>query len=656
MHSGGYMGKMLYVDLTTGNIREEDLDQNIARRYIGVFGISARLAYDLIKPGIDPLSPENFIIIGAGPLVGTSCPSASKCDAWTKYPLTNTIGPGSGGVGFGSGLKHAGYDELIITGRADRPVYLRVSDEGVEICDAGDLWGKDNFEATDEIWKRYGTDYSVVSIGQAGENLAKISLAIVDKSGTLGRHGLGAVIGSKNLKLIVVGGKSKIRISDRARFIELTDQIMTDVMNWPILDEVVNVGLAEYDFEAVFRGQVKGYYNEAPDDPVAARERFGPEVYLQRVLKARLGCHSCPIACRDVDQVRQGEYKGLITFQPHPAHCEGIRLDLQNFEEATNFTHVSQIYGIDRMSFMAGAQFLIDLHKRGIITKDDLEGLEIGNEKSLTKLLEKVAFRQGVGNALADGIQGVVNRFGKECEKYAHCIKGAEPWRDARTDSLHSAMLGAVVSPHVFGASKSGGLRPGGAVVGGEAPEVFRKYGEWIAIPTKALDRILDTPFKVNVARFLRHSEDVFTTYENLGLCIHIQPFFGMERLAGLYSAATGIEMDAYELKRSAERAWNLLKALNVREGFSRKDDKFPPKWLEPMKRGDEEVRMKDFLGIKVLTAEDLEKMLDDYYDERGWDIETGIPTREKLEELGLEDTADDLAERGILPARRPKE
>jgi aldehyde:ferredoxin oxidoreductase len=655
MHSGGYMGKMLYVDLTTGNIREEDLAPDIATKYIGAFGISGRLAYDLIKPGIDPLSPRNYIIIGAGPLVGTSCPSTSKCDAWTKYPLTNTIGPGSGGVGFGSRLKYAGYDEIIITGRANRPVYLKVSDEGGEICDAGDLWGKDNFQATDEMWKRYGTDYSVVSIGQAGENLAKISLAIVDKSGTLGRHGLGAVMGSKNLKLIATGGKKKVRISDRARFIELTDEIMTDIMNWPIRDEVVRRGLAEYGFETAFRGQLKGYYNEACDDLVSAREKFGPEAYLQRILKARLGCLSCPIACRDVEQVRQGEYKGLITFQPHPAHCEGIRLDLQNFEEATNFIHISQIYGIDRMSFMAGAQFLIDLNKRGIIAKDDLEGIEIGNEKSLTKLLEKVAFRQGVGDALADGIQGVVTRFGKECEKYAYCVKGSETWRDARTDSLHSGVLGAVVSPHVFGNIKSGGLRPGGSVVSREAPEVFRRYGEWIAIPQEALDRILDTPLKVNVARFLRYSEELFTTYENLGLCIHIQPFFGMERLAGLYSAATGIAMDAYELRKAAERGWNVLKALNVREGFSRKDDKFPPKWLEPMKRGNEVVPMKDFLGIKVLTPDDLEKMLDDYYDERDWDIKTGIPAREKLEELGLEDIADDLAGRGILPTGHTK-
>ena len=210
------MGKMLYVDLTTGDVREEELDPNMARRYIGAFGIGARLAYDLIKPGIDPLSPENYIIVGAGPFVGTSCPSASRCTAWTKFPLSNTIGPAGGSMTFGSGLKYAGYDELIITGRADKPVYLKVSDEGAEICDAGDLWGKDTYAATDELWKRHGTDHGVICIGQAGENLVNISLATVDKSATLGRHGFPVVMGSKNLKAIVAGGRGKVRVADRA--------------------------------------------------------------------------------------------------------------------------------------------------------------------------------------------------------------------------------------------------------------------------------------------------------------------------------------------------------------------------------------------------------------------------------------------------------
>lgn len=656
MQLGGYMGKMLYVDLTTGDIREEDLDPNIARRYIGGFGIGGRLAYDLIKPGIDALSPENYIIIGAGPLVGTSCPSASRDTAWTKFPMTNTIGPAGGSMGFGGQLKYAGYDELIITGRADKPVYLKITDESVELCDAGDLWGKNIFEATDEIWKRYGTDCSVLCIGQAGENLVKLSLAFIDKSGTLGRHGLSAVMGFKNLKLVVVGGKRKVGISDRARFTKLTNEIMTNIRNWPIRDEYVNVGHFEYDFNGLSRTMIRGYYSEVPD-PVSDREKFGPEVHLQRLKKARLACPSCPIGCRYVDQVRQGEYKGTISFFAQAPYMLGVCFALRSLEDAFKVSHTCQIYGIDHFSFSKLAPFLIDLHERGVITKEDLEGLEMGNGKSFTELVEKVAFRQGVGDALADGLPGIVDRFGKECEKYTNCVKGAEPFFDARTYGLNTSTIEAAVEPHPLGSLKGGMLNPGKFVAGGGGPEIFQKYGEWIAIPAKELDRIFDTPFKVNVARYLKHSEDFFTTFENLGVCarFHIHQFFGMEKMAELYSAATGMEIDAYELKRAAERSWNLLKALNAREGLSRKDDKFPPKYLEPLKHGDDEVRMKDIFGIKVLTAEDLEKALEDYYDEREWDKETGIPTSEKLEELGLKDIADDLAERGVLPPKPPK-
>lgn len=229
---------------------------------------------------------------------------------------------------------------------------------------------------------------------------------------------------------------------------------------------------------------------------------------------------------------------------------------------------------------------------------------------------------------------------------------------DARVmGGMNPSTLEMAVAPHVWSSYKGGMLNPLRCGPGGEKPELFRKYGEWMGMSTKALDRMLDTPFKVSMPRFLRHTEDLYTTLDDLGVCgnFPVHQYFGMERMAELYSAATGIEMDEFELKRSSERAWNLLKALNVREGFSRKDDKFPPKWLEPLKRDDEEFPMKDILGIKILTSEDLEKMLDDYYDEREWDIKTGLPTREKLEEVGLRDVADDLTEKGILPARRPK-
>lgn len=655
MELGGYMGKMLYVDLTTREIREESLDFNMARKYIGDFGFGARLAYDLMKPGVDPLSPENYIIIGAGPLVGTSCPATSRCHAWTKYPITNTIGPGSGSMGFACSLKYAGYDQVIITGRADRPVYLKISDEGIEIRDAADLWGKNIFEATDEMWRRHGDDYGVICIGQAGENLVKISLALVDKEATIGRHGLGAVMGSKNLKLITAGGKKTVKVADPARFAGITDQVMREVMRWPILDEYVELGHLEYDFDAITRNTVKNYYSEMVDQ-ASAREKFGPEMYLTRMKKGRIGCTTCPVACHDIYELKRGPNAGLQSFQTHTTYYIGEAFDLDDIEQVTEVAHLCQIYGIDEFTFVRSSEFLLDLHKRGIISDEELEGFGSGYAKGVPKLVEKTAFREGIGAALADGLKGIVGRFGPEAEKYGNYIKGADPYFDGRPVRLGIMYLELIVSPHFFGAPKGGMLNPGKFVIAvGE--DIFRQYGRWISIPERDMDRLFDTPLRVNVARFLRHSQDFYAAFSMLGVCIrlHMHQYFGMERLAELYSAATGLEIDAAELKRAAEKSWNILKALNMREGLSRKDDRFPRKWLEPLKRGDEEIPLKDILGVKDLTAADLEQMLDDYYDEREWDKETGCPTAEKLEELGLADIADDLAERGIIAPRQPK-
>jgi aldehyde:ferredoxin oxidoreductase len=644
----GYMGKILHVNLTTGEIKTQDLDLKMARDYIGDWGIGAHLAYDLIKPHIDPLSEENYIIIGAGPLCGTICPSSARVHLWTKFPVTNTIGPAGGPLGFGSRMKYAGYDELVITGRAQKPVYLKITDESVELIDAAGLWGKDTYEATDALWQKHGVDHGVICIGPAGENLVKISLALIDKSGTVGRHGLGAVMGFKRLKAIVVGGSKIVKIYDEAAFNELTDRIINEMMDWPELDEYVHIGHMEYDFEALARLTTRKYYSEITDID-AVRDTLGPDYYLRNVKKARLGCPSCPIACRAIEEVREGEHKGTVTCQAHTVHFLAEHLDVHSLEDITTYAHYCNLYGVDYLSLTTSAEFVLDLHKRGIISKQDLEGLKTGYGEGFIQLVKKVAFRQGIGDALADSLRGIVNRFGHECEEHGYYIKGADPYFDPRTTGLGVMQLALVLGPHMFGNSKQGMLNPGKFNPDAGLDE-FRKYGEWIAVPPKNLDRIFDTPLKFNVARFLRHSEELYTAFCSLGICMryHIHQFFGMDRLAQYYTAATGIKIDAAELKKAAERAWNVLKAINVREGFSRKDDRFPKKWLEPIMRGEEKVYMQDIFKTRILTKADLVQMQDDYYDEREWEIERGIPTKAKLVELGLGNIVQDLERQGI--------
>jgi len=399
----GYMGKILYVDLTSGNIREEDLDLDLARKYIGDFGIGARLIYDLIKPGIDPLGPENPIVIGAGPLCGTSYPGTSRCTVWTKYPLTNTIGHGNGGQDFAAMLKYAGFDGLIITGRSDKPVYLKISDDNVEICDASDLWGRDIYEATDEIWKKHGTDCSVLCIGQASENLAKISMAFINKSSSVGRSGFGAVMGSKNLKLVITSGKKMVKVHDHKKFSRLSNQMLISVKNSPIRKPQHKLGHTEFFFDIWNRFATKNYYSELRSNLDAAREKFGPKPYLQRIKKVRYSCISCSQACKSIDEIRQGEYKGLTIFSSHTMYTPGVAFDFDNFEESIRCAQLFQKYGIEMFALLKHVEFLMELHKQGIVSKDDLEGLDF-SEKSISGLVEKIAFRRGIGDAIADGL------------------------------------------------------------------------------------------------------------------------------------------------------------------------------------------------------------------------------------------------------------
>ena len=230
----GYAGQILYVDLSTGSIRKEPLDLDMARKYIGGFGMNVRLAYDLIPLGADPLGPENAVIIGAGALGGTMAMGCSRIAAATKFPETGAIGCGNGSLSFAPRLKHAGYDHVVITGRSAKPVYLLITDDRVELCDAEGVWGKDLYDATDEIWERHGSEYSVIAIGQAGENLVKPSLTLIDKSATLGKGGLGAVMGSKGLKAVVVKGTGGIAVADPVRFMRLVEYYLERVRAYPL--------------------------------------------------------------------------------------------------------------------------------------------------------------------------------------------------------------------------------------------------------------------------------------------------------------------------------------------------------------------------------------------------------------------------------------
>ena len=398
MTSDGYAGSILYVDLTTGKTRKEPLDFDMARSYIGGFGINNKLGYDLIKPGIEPLSAENKIIIGVGPFVGTNIPGSSRVCSLTKLPVNGAIGwSGGAGMSFGAMLKHAGYDHIVIEGRASKPVYLKIFDDDVEICDAQALWGKSGSETVDELYKKYGRPLGVYSIGQAGENLVKFAMGFIEKVGHMGRGGLAAVFGSKNLKAIITKGTKGTKVSDRKRYRELVDHLYERMRGYPGLKDAHKYGFLNFM-------------------PAMPREH-----YLE-FFKARLACVSCPIADKELLQIRKGRFKGLDVHS-----CAMVNNLLSKFYgitddygESIKLAKDLDDYGLDQYETFELIRFANELYRHGMLTEKELCSPGLNYEpESMAEWFRKIANREGFGYVLADGFVEVLKKYGEGIDEFA---------------------------------------------------------------------------------------------------------------------------------------------------------------------------------------------------------------------------------------------
>ena len=640
--SGGYAGNILYIDLTENSIRKEPLNLDIAKDYIGGLGLNTKLAYDLIKPGTDPLSPENVIVIGTGPLSGTLAPGNGRIFAASKLP-NNTIGwAGSGGMSFGCMFKASGYDHIVVKGKAAKPVYLKIFDDDVEICDAKALWGKGVDETTDDLWKEFDRPLGVITIGPSGENLVSFAMSFVDKAGSLGRGGLGAVMGAKNLKAIIVKGTKGVKVSDQKRFRDIYNSLFDRMRKWAPLKKWQELGYVLYS------------------EPMGI---LSSEFYLEKMKKERIGCISCTGADKDVVQIKEGRFKGFTactTSAPNllfPQTVWGLPYD-----ESIKFAAMLDDYGLDVYEFLSLIDFSNKLYSNGIISSDYMDSKIERTFDSLTEWVGKITYRKGFGDILANGLQGVIDKFGEDTKALAPPMtKGLTTYQNPKGpivwDRLGTSEFGFIVGmrgPHLAAGSSPTYYAKGRPL------EEFVTHLDRTGVPDSAVKRILPPPDEwswgldagivtsdekmgLNVGRLTRYGEDWFTAFASMGICgkTQVLRFYTAELLAELYSAATGIEISKEELMKSAERAWNLLKVANVKEGFGR--DEMPNRWFEkPM--------FLDYSHGKVeITEEIMSKFVDDYYDERGWNKETGVPTKQKLLELGLNDVAQELERLGKL-------
>ncbi|MGA2464857.1 MAG: aldehyde ferredoxin oxidoreductase C-terminal domain-containing protein [Thermodesulfobacteriota bacterium] len=642
MEFGGYAGEILFVDLSKGSFWKEKTDNLDLKRFIGGYSINCRLAYDLIHPAVDPLSPENAIIVGAGPMVGTSAPVSSKISLMTKYPMTGTITNGSVGGLFGLQMKWAGYDHIVVTGRAKNPVYIKILDDDIEICEATLLWGKDVFETTDMLWEKYGGDSGVMAIGKAGEKMVYTTIALVEKMSSIGKGGLGAVMGSKNLKALVVKGTKGVKVQDPERLQKLTLEFHHTVKADPNHQFLIDMGtMAGFDAWAKVQGfSTKNWTEKLPVEE--AYRLYGPDIYEKRIRYRRISCPTCPVGCKDHVKLRIGPDSGLETFvssfygrvENWAARCRvgsyELNVKCQDFANRT---------GLCTHSITALIDWAVDLYKKGIITKEDTGGLELSWDFETTwVLINQIAEKEGLGKILGKGYLGAIEEIGRGCEEYAVHVKGIETLYDPRLNRLSSAEFAQVTNPR--GGHPAIGVTTNYMTRDRPAHE-FQKWCEKTGVSEEAIKRIFPNQNYFNVGKLTKYAEDWWGALSNsigLGCGGHrVEKFLGAQLFSDLFTAVTGIETTPSELRVWGERAFNLCKVLNVRAGFSRKDDKFPPHWFEPIWVEGKEIKLEDYFR-NPLNSQDCERLLDDYYEERGWDLKKGIPTKETLKRLKLDD------------------
>jgi aldehyde:ferredoxin oxidoreductase len=657
----GYAGRILRVDLTDGDISQEQLDLELVHDFIGGWGINNRLFYDIQRPGTDPFSPDNPMIIGVGALVGTPVPGAGKVICTTKSPILtkenrhfidNAV---AGSNRFGVMLKNAGYDHVIITGMAERPVYLKIIDGDAKICDADRLWGKkDVYETTDYLMHEY-EESGVISIGKAGENLVRYGMAAVDLSGTLGKFGLGAVMGSKNLKAVVVRGRKGIKVANPKRFMKSVDVMRKNVEKAPFLRAFHMLGIAS------------GWGVQAPlvKEGVWSFKRWTELYGTKKWMEVRGGknyaCSTCLLNCKVDYEIKDGEFKGLRSFTGHyflPARV-GQRLEIEDYRKAVKLLDICNRAGMCYFTASGITNWITRLYEEGIITKRETDGLEPKRDfDTYVEIFEEIINREGLGDIIAEGWYPLSKKITSDrCVGDASKLpegqlptidpdqfvegtgifKGADAIQDGRFTALHPQAFSYITDPRPHhGGTQSLHTLPGIPI------GMLREDVENMGTEKDAVDRIFtDTPYygDFNVGRYAKHLEDVMAVHDSMGTCI-VYSLFGrflnVKMISDFYSAATGIEISAEELKMKGERAFNLFKIINIREGFEGRD-RCSKIWLSPIDTPDGRVALMDYYRKREISAADIEELLDDYYDERGWSLEA-IPTRKKLIELELEE------------------
>jgi len=594
-------GSIARINLTTGSIKKESLCEKTMKEFIGGRGYATKVLYDELPKGTDPLSPENKLIFANGPLTGKAAPAAGRYMVVTKSPLNNYIASSNSGGFWGAELARAGWFMIILEGKAAKPSYIWINDDKVEIRDASAFWGLDSHEATDKLLGAVGDEKArVACIGPAGERLSKLASVMNDKNRAAGRSGVGAVMGSKNLKAIVVKGSSRPHVENQDEMKTVLAGAMEKLKTNPVTSQ----GLPTYGTAVLVNiiNQIGGYpFKNWQGAYMPEADSQSGETLARDFLVKRYSCFGCPIGCGRVTKVgeREGEgpeYESIFSF--------GVCCGVEPLEPIIEANYLCNEYGLDTISAGVTIAAAMELYEKGYIKKEELEGgpeLKFGSAEAVTYWTKKMGLVEGFGKKLAMGSYALCEMYGHP--EFSMTAKKLEmPAYDGR------AVQGIGLN---YATSNRGGCHVRGYTT---SPEV-------LGLPQK-----LDPADYQSKPTWVKIFQDLTAAIDSSGMCLFTSFALGADDYAAFLKAATGFEYDGAEALKAGERIWNIERLFNLREGMDTAEDTLPARLLnEPIPEG----------PAKGMVSH-LPEMLPEYYKLRGWDSK-GIPTTGKLEELGLQ-------------------
>ena len=611
MKKGGYTGRVLTINLESGEAFSSGYPEEYVDRYLGGFGVNNRLFLEHSRPGTGPLDPGNPVILGAGPFVGTRVPGSSRVMANARVPLTGAVASASGSMGLGAHMKWSGLDHVVLLGKAPSPVYIYIEDGRAELVPASSLWGKGILETTRALWEVYPGS-SVLAIGPAGENLVHLSLAMIDACATLGRGGLAAVFGSKNVKALVVKGSGRVEVADPEGLRALRRELHARLSRWEMRRGALELGMI--GAWPMYASQLLPY-GAGEDDLREMTERFGPGAYL-KLKKRRIACPSCFLPDKD-ELFLPSTGEGVYSTSFLNAAIIGCALGMKDSEEAASTLALLDDLGLDFMTLSWQAAYLLELHEHGLLSREEAEGIPLERGAGiLRELADRVTERRGeVGEALARGWTGAFELFGEDTRRFTMLVRNQDCLYDPRVSGLGTMEFEQIVSPRGPTSASAGSA----TYVPGQPPENLRRLTQRMGAGEEALDRIFSPPWGMNVGRLTRYSEDWFSLFSSLGICnrFQINRFYHAALIRDLLAAVTGVELEVEEMMEKAAAAWALYRELSEREGLGRDADVPPEAWFDEGPLWGRGGRLRDYFGNE-LSREDVFTLLGDYHDERG--------------------------------------